>query len=375
MQGLYIHIPFCIKKCNYCDFISFACEESKMQSYVIALKNEIECIVNTAEDKTIDTVFIGGGTPSYLDSSLIVDIMDTARKCFNIKEDAEITLEANPKTFTKQKLIDYKKAGINRLSIGLQSANEESLKILGRVHSYDDFLNSYNMAREQGFENINIDLIYNIPSETKIMFKNTIDKVIKLKPDHISLYSLIIEEGTPFYDMNEKGLLQLASEEDEEEMIAYAKAQFENTQYNRYEISNYAKEGKKCRHNMNYWQNGYYFAAGLGAHACLNIDGNIIRQKNDNTLSSYIKGCFSYKKECILKEDSMFETVMLGLRLVEGLNTKSFQKRYEISFFDAYADTIKKLFEEHLLEQNGDYVRLNEHGLNIQNTVLLQFMN
>ena len=251
----------------------------------------------------------------------------------------------------------------------------KDLKILGRVHSYEDFLNSYYMAQEQGFDNINIDLIYNIPSETKEMFKSTIDKVIKLEPDHISLYSLIIEEGTPFYDMNEKGLLQLTSEEDEEEMIAYAKAQFENAQYKRYEISNYAKEGKKCRHNMNYWQNGYYFAAGLGAHACLKIDENTIRQKNDNTLSSYIKGCFSYKKECILIEDSMFETVMLGLRLVEGLNTKSFYNRYGISFFDAYADTIKKLSDKDLMEQNVDYVRLNEHGLNIQNTVLLEFMN
>lgn len=375
MQGLYIHIPFCIKKCNYCDFISYPGKEDKMADYISAMKKEIKNIAKDAQDKTIDTIFIGGGTPSYLDSSLIIETLNEVYKDFSVNNTAEITIEANPKTFTKQKLNDYKDIGINRMSIGLQSVNDESLKILGRVHNYDDFVKSYNMARDAGFDNINIDLIYDIPSETKEMFFNTIDNVIALDPEHISLYSLIIEEGTPFYDMYNNGLLKLPSEEDEGEMITYAKAKLKSAGFERYEISNYAKQGKKCKHNLNYWQNGFYFAAGLAAHSCLKIGEDIVRRKNDNSMSSYISECFSYKNQFIIKEESMFETVMLGFRLTEGIDIRAFNERYNVSFFEIYKNNIKKLSDEGLLEYNEDRAWLTERGLDIQNTILVEFMN
>lgn len=374
MQGLYIHIPFCIKKCNYCDFISFSGQEEKMETYVAALLNELKNVALNAADKNIDTVFIGGGTPSYLDSSLIIKIMETVSSLFVLSKDAEITMEANPKTFTEKKLLDYRKAGINRLSIGLQSVNDKSLKILGRVHNFDDFKKSYYMARDFEFDNINIDLIYCIPNETKEMFFNTIDNVLILDPEHISLYSLIIEEGTPFYELNQKGLLDLPSEEDEINMISYAKKAFIKKGYERYEISNYSKPGKKCRHNLNYWYNGFYFAAGLAAHSCLKDNEKIIRQKNVNSLSSYINGCFEYEKEFIIKKDSMFETVMLGLRLIEGFSLKAFRERYGESFLNVYEKPIEKLINEGLLEIENDMAFLTDRGLDIQNTVLLEFL-
>lgn len=374
MQGLYIHIPFCIKKCNYCDFISFSGQEDKMETYVAALLIELKNVALNAADKNIDTVFIGGGTPSYLDSSLIIKIMETVSSLFVLSKDAEITMEANPKTFTEKKLLDYKNAGINRLSIGLQSANEKSLEILGRVHNFDDFKKSYYMARDFGFDNINIDLIYCIPNETKEMFFNTIDNVLILDPDHISLYSLIIEEGTPFYELNQKGLLDLPSEEDEIKMIAFAKKAFKEKGYERYEISNFSKPGKRCRHNMNYWHNGYYFAAGIAAHICLKENEKIIRQKNVNSLSSYINGCFEYEKEFIIKKDSMFETVMLGLRLIEGFSLKAFRERYGESFLNVYKKPIEKLINEGLLKIENDMAFLTDRGLDIQNTVLLEFL-
>jgi len=375
MQGLYIHIPFCIKKCYYCDFISFSGAEEKMSEYVLALNKELTNIAEEAENRTVDSIFIGGGTPSYLYSSLIVSTLEKIRKLFDVSNDAEITIEANPKTFTEEKLVDYRKAGIKRISVGLQSANDESLKVLGRVHNFDDFVKSYSLARDVGFDNINIDLIYDIPSETKDMFFNTIDTVLKIEPEHISLYPLILEEGTPFYEMNEKGLLEFPSEDDEEEMIKYARSKFEEAGYERYEISNYAKKGKRCRHNLNYWHNGYYLAAGLGAHACFKASGKIIRRKNDNTLASYLTGCFSYKNKFIIKEDSMFETVMLGLRLIEGIDLKAFNDRYGISFFDAYKKPIKKLTDQGLLKYDEHRAWLSEHGLDIQNTVLIEFLD
>lgn len=269
--SLYVHIPFCKNKCNYCDFLSFGgCDYSRQKQYVGALCREIEAYKSLAKDYIVQTIFFGGGTPSFIDASFVEMIMDTIRNVFEVDAGAEITIEGNPDSLMKDKLTVYKRAGINRLSIGLQSANDDLLKVLGRVHNYDQFVAAYSSARQAGFSNINVDVMSGLPGETKESYVRTLAKVVELQPEHISAYSLIVEEGTPLYE--EEELLDLLPSEDmDRQLYAKTKMLLKNSGYDRYEISNYAKKGYACRHNMVYWTGGEYLGVGLGASSYLNV--------------------------------------------------------------------------------------------------------
>lgn len=269
--SLYVHIPFCKSKCNYCDFLSFGgCEYSKQKQYVSALCREIEAYRMVAKEYTVKTIFIGGGTPSYIDASLLEQVMRVIHRVFYVKQDAEITIEGNPDSLTRDKLAVYRKIGINRLSIGLQSTNDEMLQILGRVHNYDQFIAAYNSARQAGFNNINVDLMSGLPGESQESYIRTLAKVVELQPEHISAYSLTVEEGTPFSE-NETLLEGLPSEEEDRQQYLKTKMLLKNSGYNRYEISNYAKKGFECRHNIVYWTGGEYLGVGLGASSYLRV--------------------------------------------------------------------------------------------------------
>lgn len=269
--SLYIHIPFCKAKCSYCDFLSFArCGYALQKDYMNALQKEIHAYKDVAGDYIIRTIFIGGGTPSFIDSEWIVRIMEEVRQVFTVDEAAEITIEGNPDSLTKDHLADYKRAGINRLSIGLQSANNESLKRLSRIHNFDQFVAAFLSARQVGFGNINVDLMSALPGETIEDYIHTLAKVVDMGPEHISAYSLIVEEGTPLSE-DEALLAALPSEETDRQMYSRTKSLLKNCGYNRYEISNYGKPGFECKHNIVYWTGGEYLGVGLGASSCMDV--------------------------------------------------------------------------------------------------------
>ena len=286
--GIYIHIPFCVKKCKYCDFLSGPAGADVQKKYVDQLIKEIEQYQSLLKESQTETLFFGGGTPSILPGEEMVRIMETIRKYANLSEDAEISMEVNPGTVTKEKLLQWKAAGINRISFGLQSAKEEELKKLGRIHTFEQFLENYHLARECGFTNINVDLMSALPGQTVESWKQTMDQVIALNPEHISAYSLIIEEGTPFYDAYEDHPELLPSEEEEREMYYETRAFLASKGYERYEISNYAKKGYECRHNLSYWDRIDYLGLGLGAASLLGT----VRKTNQTELSKYLEGAF-----------------------------------------------------------------------------------
>ena len=280
--GLYVHIPFCLKKCKYCDFVSFSCKEETINNYFEALGKEIEnCKIN--ED--ISTIYIGGGTPSFVNSQYIINIMNIIRKKFTIKDDAEVTIEINPGTINEEKLKDYKSVGVNRLSIGLQSTIDRLLKLIGRIHSYEDFLNTYNLARKIGFENINVDLMLALPTQTKEELIESLNNIICLKPNHISLYSLILEENTELESLVKDGKLKLPGEELERKLYHLSKKILEQNGYNHYEISNFAKMGFESKHNLDCWNQEKYLGFGLSAHSYFNNK----RYSNKSNLDNYIK--------------------------------------------------------------------------------------
>lgn len=269
--SLYVHIPFCKAKCNYCDFLSFGgCGYSEQKQYVSALCKEIEAYRCVSREYVIQTIFFGGGTPSFVEASFIEQIMQTIRSVFEIAPQAEITIEGNPDSLLKDKLSVYRRTGVNRLSIGLQSANDELLKVLGRVHNYDQFVAAYSSARQVGFSNINIDIMSGLPGESKESYVRTLAKVVELQPEHISAYSLIVEEGTPLCD-NDDLLDLLPSEEIDRQLYAKTKMLLKNSGYDRYEISNYSKKGYECQHNLVYWTGGEYLGVGLGASSYLQV--------------------------------------------------------------------------------------------------------
>ena len=271
---LYIHTPFCVKKCAYCDFLSFPADTNTQIQYVHALLNEIRFYGERMGDYQVSTIYIGGGTPSWLEPELLVAIMDQVYKSFRVREDAEVSIECNPGTVTTAKLEAYRRAGINRLSIGLQSANNEELKMLGRIHTYEQFLKTYELARNAGYTNINVDLMSGLPHQSAESFADTLQKVIRLKPEHISAYSLIIEKGTPFYEKYKFDMVRqeagmktelLPTEDDVYKMLKLTQLVLAKAGYDRYEISNYAKPGYECRHNIGYWTRENYLGLGLGA--------------------------------------------------------------------------------------------------------------
>ncbi len=334
--GIYVHIPFCAKKCYYCDFISFPNREERINDYIEALKKEIEYVridaLNSIENQEITTIYIGGGTPSFIESKYIADIIKTIKENFVVSKEAEITLEVNPRTVTKEKLQVYKKSGINRLSIGLQSTNNELLKQIGRIHTYEQFIDTYNLARGVGFKNINVDLMLALPNQTINVLEDSVQKVIDLKPEHISVYSLILEEETKLCDLVKNKELNLLDDELEREMYWKVKEKLEQSGYNHYEISNYAKYGYESKHNMNCWKQEEYIGIGLAAHSYVNG----VRYSNTEDLDTYID---TYKlgknnKDIItIHEKQNFiekqkEYMILGLRKIEGVKISSFKNRF-----------------------------------------------
>lgn len=376
---LYLHIPFCVKKCNYCDFLSAPAGEETRAAYVDALLEEIRGF-DEPEDYEVVTVFFGGGTPSILPGQAIFRIMEALREKFSFRKGAEITLEANPGTVDKEKLSFYKKAGINRLSFGLQSADAEELKKLGRIHTWEKFLESFQLAREAGFSNINVDLMSALPGQTKESWEKTLRQVLALQPEHISAYSLIIEEGTPFYQLYEKDVERrdageepelIPSEEEERAMYEATGRILKEQGYLHYEISNYAKPGRECCHNLGYWQRRDYLGFGLGASTLLNP----VRYKNTEDLEAYLGGDFSKKEFFVLTKDNQIEeTMFLGLRVLEGVSKEQFREHFSCELNVVYRKELEKLEKEGLLEEEGDFVRLTSRGIDLSNPVLAEFL-
>lgn len=377
---LYIHIPFCIKKCAYCDFLSAPADEDTRQEYVRNLLEEIKNKGKQYGDYEITTIFIGGGTPSVLKAGQIADILEEVHRSFFVQKDAEMTIEANPGTLSFEKLSIYKTAGINRISVGLQSADNEELKELGRIHTYETFLESYDMIRKAGFGNVNIDLMSALPGQTVESYEKTLKRVLNLKPEHISAYSLIIEEGTLFYEkyeadelLREKGLhpKELPSEEEERFMYERTKELLEAHGYERYEISNYAKPGFYCKHNVGYWRRENYLGLGLGSASLIEN----VRFSNTRDLKEYCKGVFSpVDKETLSKKQQMEEFMFLGLRMTKGIQREEFKKEFHLSVEAVYGAVLNQLGQEGLLHKEGGRIYLTERGLDVSNYVMAQFL-
>lgn len=388
---LYIHIPFCVKKCDYCDFLSFPADNRTQRRYVDAVQKEIIYYGALYPDRKITTIFIGGGTPSWLDEEEIVRILHTVREAFAVEHDAEITIECNPGTATAHKLVRYREAGINRISIGLQSAHNEELALLGRIHTWEQFLKTYDLARKAGFSNINVDLMSALPGQTLETFSDTLKKVLALKPEHLSAYSLMIEEGTPFYERYREDEKHREAGEptellpDEEQEYAVTKLTqrvLMEAGYHWYEVSNFAKPGYECRHNIGYWKRADYLGIGIGAASL--IDN--VRYANVRNLEEYCKECESLWEELnirktlcsstepVTREEQMEEFMFLGLRMTEGVSRAEFEQHFGTTIEAVYGDVLRQLQKEGLLVKQEGRICLTERGMDVNNYVVEQFM-
>lgn len=367
---LYVHIPFCVRKCQYCDFLSGPSDEETKDRYIEALLKEIRAAEHT-EDYEIVSVFIGGGTPSALKAEAIASVMRTLQEKFFFCEDAEVTIEANPGTVDLEKLTIYRNVGINRLSLGLQSTDAEELKLLGRIHSYEEFLKSYEWAREAGFSNINIDLMFAIPGQTGEAWRQHLYQVAELNPEHISAYSLIIEEGTPFAEQN----LDLPDEDTEYQMYEDTAEILERYGYRQYEISNYAKQGYMCRHNAGYWQRREYLGFGLGASS---LYGGM-RFSNTHQMQEYLKESRNpdqIRKDVTVlsRNEQIEEFTFLGLRMTEGISEKKFEENFDVRLMDVYGDILQKYEETGFMEHIETKWRLTRKGIHVSNHILADFL-
>lgn len=432
--GIYIHIPFCVQKCAYCDFLSAPSDEITKRKYVAALIKEIQSS-DASRELRVPTIFLGGGTPSILDAECISDIMNALKERFHIIEGAEITIECNPGTVTFDKLKAYKNAGINRISFGLQSANNIELKSIGRIHTYEQFIESYELAKRAGFDNINIDLISALPDQTIDSWKVTLEKIIELEPSHISAYSLIVEEGTKLFDQVEKekmqGIDRIPDEETERNMYYLTNELLEKAGYIHYEISNYAKPGYECRHNLTYWAPDNYIGFGIGAASYIGD----IRYKNTDDLNLYMEwaqnasdieagragievigsiegmtghdalatdgaatdgvatdgvatdGKTTDRKiklmdlsdirvdvTVLTRENKMEEFMFLGLRRINGISVVEFKRRFGLDYDSVYDKITKKFIEMGLLIQKDDRIYLSERGIDVSNSVMAEFL-
>lgn len=370
--GIYIHIPFCKKKCKYCDFVSFFSNEEKIQTYFEKLIEEINS--KKIENKNVNTIYIGGGTPSFVNSKYIVEILENINKKFKIDVNAEITLEINPGTITKEKLLDYKKVGINRVSIGLQSTQNRLLELIGRIHNYEDFIRTYNLCREVGIKNINTDLMLALPTQSKEELIESLTNIIKLEPEHISIYSLILEEGTKLQKMIEQNILQIPDEKTERKMYWDTKRILEKNGYNHYEISNFAKKGLESKHNLDCWNQEEYIGFGLAAHSYINSK----RISNTTDIEEYIK-CKNFSNiiqihEKQTREEKTKEFMILGLRKIEGVSISDFERKFRINPLFYFRFEINKLTENGLIEVDLDNIKLTKKGLDFANIVFEEFI-
>lgn len=373
---LYVHIPFCVKKCEYCDFLSGPAGKEIQKAYVQALLKEIQGSVDDS-DREIVSVFIGGGTPSLLDASDISEIMKMLKKKFVFSDQAEVTIEANPGTLTLQKLRIYRESGINRLSLGLQSVNNDELRILGRIHDFQGFLESYELARKAGFDNINVDLIFAVPGQTRKGWEYNLRTVAELQPEHVSAYSLIIEEGTPFAEKE----LDLPDEDTEYEMYEDTSRILQEYGYAQYEISNYARDGYICRHNSGYWKRTEYLGLGLGAASLMPWKGSraVLRFHNTENMQEYLQwsGCPKKirKNETLLSVKEQEEEFMfLGLRMTEGVSETGFYKRFDVPMEEVYGEVLEKYKSMGFMEKNKDLWRFTRQGIHVSNQILSDFL-
>ncbi|HOB19229.1 MAG TPA: radical SAM family heme chaperone HemW [Candidatus Atribacteria bacterium] len=376
-RGLYLHFPFCARKCSYCDFPSFPGKERYMAPYLGALLKEIGGYNKEKGEKyRISTIFMGGGTPTLFNGDHLAGALDKCRECFNVDEDAEITIESNPGTVDHKKLLVLRKSGFNRLSIGLQAWQDRLLKFLGRIHTAREFEDAVLMAQKAGFENINADVIFGIPGQSLEDWLETLKRTAALNVTHISAYSLIVEEGTPLYKLKQKGLPGEVAEDAEREMYHKGVDLLERLGFYRYEISNFARPGYECRHNLNYWKNGEYIGCGSGAHQYL--DG--VRSYNTPDLEAYIEmmsktGNASLGSEKIDRDQEVFETLMLGFRLTEGIGKDDFHKRFGFDLSERYSDRISALKREGLVLEDDTAIRPTARGFDFQNQIALTFLD
>lgn len=376
MLGLYIHVPFCAQKCYYCDFNSYKINSNQKKEYLINIEREMKFYKDEFKDKCFDTVFFGGGTPSILTVDELQELVNNINENFNIKKDAEITIECNPGTINREKLEAMKKMGINRLSIGLQATQNYHLKSIGRIHTYEEFEKNYYDALDIGFENINIDLMYALPNQKTQEWKDTLDKIIKLNPSHISAYSLILEEGTKLYDMYQNKEFELLDEDTDINMYNYTIDTLKRHGYSQYEISNYSKENLECKHNIIYWKCDNYLGLGPGASGFIG-----------DTRYSNIEDICEYNK-CIMqnirpvseemeltKKDKIEEFIFMGLRMNEGINVDIFKERFDTDFYDIYQEVMDKLIKRELVRFDGKNISLTQKGREISNSVFIEFLN
>lgn len=394
--SIYIHIPFCVRKCLYCDFLSAPAHDGGMENYVNLLLREIEEQSIFYGDHRVVSIFLGGGTPSLLPAGETGRILERVRDRFAVVEDAEITIECNPGTVTAEKLANYITHGINRLSIGLQSTEDEELKRIGRIHDYDTFLETYRRAREAGFGNINIDLMAGLPGQSIESYRKTLERVVSLAPEHISAYSLILEEGTPLY-VNRKSYT-FPDEDEDREMYELTEKVLGQAGFWCYEISNYAREGRECRHNMVYWRRGDYAGFGLGASSMV---GNV-RWKNPDGQADYeayvermtavdeSRGVYSEETQAeraarmtiagacevqpLTVQEQMEEFMFLGLRLTEGVDLGEFRQYFGKSADEIYGKQIRTFTGQRLMEREGERLRLTPRGIDVSNTVFAAFL-
>lgn len=377
--GIYIHIPFCKSKCIYCDFNSFVDKEELIEKYISSVKKEIQSEANNykMENALIKTIYIGGGTPSFIDGKYIKEILDIIKLNFSLDKNAEITIEVNPGTTNLQKLKTYYENGINRLSVGLQSSNNELLKQIGRIHNYNQFLDTIKYAKKVGFKNINVDVMLGLPNQTIYDVEDTLNNIIKLELTHISIYSLIVEPKTKIEKLINNGKLQLVDEEIERYMYWFAKRKLEENEYIHYEISNFSKIDYRSKHNVDCWNQKEYIGFGVSASSYKNK----IRYKNIDDIEQYIKNIENKEqnKNRIIEEiqtvDSMMnEYMLLGLRKINGININEFRKKFNKTPLIQFNDQLSKLIKEDLIAITTDNIRLTKRGLNLANLVWEEFI-
>ncbi|EDT79654.1 radical SAM family heme chaperone HemW [Clostridium perfringens] len=372
--SLYIHIPFCAQKCLYCDFPSFARKDHLRKAYIEALNKEIISLREKHNNLEINTIFIGGGTPSVLEADELECLLKEVAK-LNMAKDIEYSMECNPGNLTEEKLEVMKKYGVNRISMGLQAKQDNLLKGLGRIHNYKTFKENFLLAKKVGFNNINVDLMFGLPNQRLNEWEETLREIISLEPAHISAYSLIIEEGTAFYNLYENDKLKLPTEEEERKMYHLAKKILEENGFNQYEISNYAKEGKECRHNLAYWNMDNWI--GVGSAAASYINGK--RIKNISSVEEYINS-INEKGEAVeeiinnSKNDNMEEFMFMGLRKINGIDENEFKNRFSMNINDVYGEILNKYIDEGLLIRESGRIFLSEKGIEISNVIMADFL-
>ncbi|MBQ7668164.1 MAG: oxygen-independent coproporphyrinogen III oxidase [Clostridia bacterium] len=373
--ALYIHIPFCKQKCLYCDFCSFQNKDDLIDTYIKCLCLEIKSYKEKVKDHIAETIYIGGGTPSYIEPKNIEEIIKCVRENFLVDDDIEFTIEVNPGTVNENKFDIYKKIGINRISFGVQSSFDDMLKSIGRIHTYNEFLNNYKLAREKGFNNISVDLIFGLPNQTISMWEKTLDEILKLKPNHISCYSLKVEENTPFFKLQKEGKLILPSEEVEREMYHLCINKLRDNGYNQYEISNFSLPGFESKHNLVYWKRKDYLGLGLNAASCIENT----RFSNEVDINKYIDKINNNENVVIFNEELdekeiLKEKIMLNLRLNEGLNLNEILVKLNKDEQENFLTNVNYLMDLGLISKEENKIKLTVKGIDVSNQIFIKLM-